>query len=289
MRPYTVLLLYAALNSDGCCSYAPRATILLDTRVPILMIRGKPTINAMINGKGPFKLALDTGNGCMRVYKWAAEEMQLAASGQTNLAIETLEIGAALFSSFCANLVDPITPPLSYDLFSEEVGIIGFPVLCLLTLDFPAQEMRLSREWDEQDAEANVVTLRVIDGVPLVPLRFADGNTEVETTVLVDTGSPIELSLPDEPRRATPKRELAGTTVLWSRAGTQHFSKYRLDTTVFLGDRAVFHNPEVLYEAHRGRMGMGLLRFYAVTFDRRNNIASFIRRKEIMEKRDDLE
>ncbi len=117
-----------------------------------------PAVHVMLNGQGPFLFAIDTGGaGTARVDTALAERLGLAKVGEAMggdpsgrnartmalVAIDSLQIGGARFEGLQAAVRDMREVPQG-----EKVdGVLGFGLFagCLLTLDYPANVVRMAR------------------------------------------------------------------------------------------------------------------------------------------------
>ena len=124
--------------------------------------RKVPMVDATINGKGPYRLLVDTGAPGMILNKSLAEALQLpgprrfggsaavdihvAGPGGKGLPasmhqIDSLKVGEAEFRGLETLAIDT-------ELGSEFDGVLGIGVVreCLLTFDYPAGKLRLTTE-----------------------------------------------------------------------------------------------------------------------------------------------
>jgi len=138
-------------------------TILPDGGVAVTMHRYRkvPMVDATINGKGPYRLLVDTGAPGMIINKSLAEKLELPGSRRFGGAgvgihvggpggeglpasmhqIDSLKVGEAEFRGLETLAIDT-------ELGSEFDGVLGIGVLreCLLTFDYPAGKLRLTKE-----------------------------------------------------------------------------------------------------------------------------------------------
>jgi len=169
---------------------------------PMEIIYGKPYVNVMVNGHGPYRFMVDTGTGGEALISVElAEELKLPTVNKTRLSdpskeglhytdvvmIDALNIGGAEFDEVLA---------ARHRIYGEDIncqGILGFPLFedFLLTLDYPNRRLVLSPGALVPDGESSVLPFRMPDGVPIAPLRIGDLRVEA----LFDSGG-TGLSLP---------------------------------------------------------------------------------------------
>jgi hypothetical protein len=169
---------------------------------PMEIDYGKPYVNVMVNGHGPYRFMVDTGTGGEAIISIElADELKLPKVDKTRLSdpskegmhytdvvmIDTLNIGGAEFNEVFA------ARHRTYGADIDCQGILGFPLFenYLLTLDYPNRRMVLSSGALVPDGESLVLPFRMPDGVPIAPLRIGDLRVEAQ----FDSGG-TGLSLP---------------------------------------------------------------------------------------------
>jgi len=169
---------------------------------PMEVVYGKPYVNVMVNGHGPYRFMVDTGTGGEAIVSLElADELKLPKVDKTRLSdpskegmhytdvvmIDTLNIGGAEFDEVLA------ARHRTYGADIDCQGILGFPLFenYLLTLDYPNRRMILSSGALVPDGESLVLPFRMPDGVPIAPLRIGDLRVEAQ----FDSGG-TGLSLP---------------------------------------------------------------------------------------------
>lgn len=174
------------------------------------MAFGRPEIEAMIDGKGPFKFLVDSGAGSTVINADLAEELGLEVVGATAIgdpinpeaiqanivAVPSLEIGGAKFEDFQAASWN------HQDLLKGKGGdlprgVIGFPTFVdvLLTFDYVDGKLRIANgELPKADGKTVLAYQAPMGaaatGPPASGMRFAshgDGDLEVFS---VEPGSP---------------------------------------------------------------------------------------------------
>jgi len=245
---------------------------------------GKPYIQVMVNGKGPFRFVIDTGTGGNAMVTPAlATQLGLPVVGQASLSdpsgiggkptpvvlIDSLEFAGLTFANVRA---------LDHPFFAEAGdcdGILGFTLFrdLLLTLDFPNRLVTVSVGQLTPDGGHSVLPFRMPDGVPIAMLKV-DGLEPVEAQLDSGGGG---LVLPAE-LAAQLKYDV--DPILWA-IGRSVSTKFelkagRLASDVRLG-RYTFTHPVV--EIHPAfplvNFGSPPMQIFAITFDQQNLLVRF--------------
>jgi len=194
--------------------FAPLATrIGAPVSVPAEVSNSAMFVNVMVNGRGPYRMFVDTGCALTVVSRRVAAAVGAVAPIPSGIEIdakngfgdlvdvrpvdlESLAIGGARFEGVEACVSG------SFDRISgiegkAVDGALGYNLFADLyvALDFPRQRITLSTRWP--DAVAPVVSERTIvqhAGVPFVTIRVQGKRVEV----MIDTGSNEDLQLPSE-------------------------------------------------------------------------------------------
>lgn len=177
---------------------APQKTELAaPIAVPLTQQQHMVVVEAKIDGKGPFKFAVDSGSaGMMRLTDDVAKELGLeeigvAMSGDPsgkNMArrpvvrVKSVEIGGARFSGVDATV-------------GGQRNVIGLALFSGLTatIDYPKMELRLSRDPLPATGE-HIVAFTTERGVPHIDVDVAGVTLRAD----VDTGSPALLNVPPD-------------------------------------------------------------------------------------------
>ncbi len=257
--------------------------------LPLYWQDDRMIVEAMINGKGPFRLLLNTGVGATFVTPQVAEQFPdhlfacdasiRSADAQTYettqaLRIDDLKVGEVRLSGLDAIVFDL----KQFTRSAEESldGVIGYRAFdgVLLVLDYPAQRVlvrkgRLRKSDDpNQFASASVTA-------PVVPLRI-NGRPY---PCIVDSGSVNAIYLVRADLDALPVDEDSVVFIALMAAGSEE-AKWaegrRLTIDAMLGAH-VIKEPFVIADPQVGRLGVELLRFFRITLDCRNNFVRFDR------------
>jgi predicted aspartyl protease len=243
--------------------------------VPLAAMQHQLTVEATVEGQGPYRFALDTGfPGLLQVSPELAQSLGLEQTGTMRagdpggqaaqevplVRVGTVAIGSATFSGIEA-IAGAGLPEIAPD------GVIGLRLFSGLTatLDYPSRQLRLSDEALPRSGE-HVVAFNAERGVPQVEVDAAG------VTVLadVDTGGPAALTVPsDTDLTFQSEPELV-------RQGRTNNSQFDVRSGTLAGDLRIagwsLPNPtvEVVDAIPVASVGAALLRRFVVTFDLAN-------------------
>lgn len=250
--------------------------------VPMLMRGPMPAVEVMVNGRGPFLFAIDTGaEGGARFDASLAEKLKLPKVGEARgsdtsgrnvrtldvLRADTLEFGGLRFEQVDA-------PSRDYNLSSRLPkidGILGLGLFAgrLLTLDYPARRVRVGRgELPAADGR-EVIGFENPRGVPVVELWV--GGRKVSAHL--DTGNTVGGFV--LPEWLAKELTFASEPVVVGRARTvsseMDIKEARLKESLRLG-RHEFPGAAVTFPAVAdvANVGSRALAEFAVTFDLKN-------------------
>lgn len=246
-------------------------------------------VEVRIDGKGPYRFALDTGAaGGGRISRALASQLGLQVVGQaisgdpsgknrtTVYIVEagSLAIGEATFHGVKLSVGDLLAAPGRPA--PEIDGIVGIGLFqdLLLTLDYPAQRVRIEKgELPPVDGR-EVLGLENPFGIPQIRLKVGDLEVEAD----VDSGNTRgELVLPAS---YIGKVSLDGEPKVVGR-GRTGFNEFEikqapLKGTVVIGIQSVERPLVDFIEIFpHGNLGSVFLRRFAVTIDQRNHRIRF--------------
>ena len=265
-------ILIAAVAWPGLHARTDAHTISLprnEGTVPMLDFGGRPVVELLVNGKGPFRLVVDTGAAVTVLDSSLAAELSLR---DTDVQLQDVRMGAVTLSGLNAFVV-----PLAGLLRGEGAprGVLSasaFPGH-LVTFDYPGRQLRVARG-TLPAADGRVLFSYQGADLPSVPVRVAGR----EITVHLDTGAPYALALPTRYMKDLP---LAGEPVQRGMARTHSGSKPIYAATL-AGDIAIgdFTLPtrelrftDVVPDPHavpKGQVGGEALRDFVLTLDSSN-------------------
>lgn len=169
--------------------------------VPLTPVAHLMTLDAKVNGKGPYRFVFDSGAaGSMRISAEIAQALGLEQIGEVVagdpsgknaerrplMKIDSVDVGTAHFTNVQA-LTASTRGPVPSD------GVIGLGLFkgMTVTIDYPKKEMRISR--DPLPAKGDhVVPYTMARAIPEIDIEAAGVPLHVD----VDTGSPSALSIP---------------------------------------------------------------------------------------------
>ena len=249
--------------------------------VPMKFRGSMPAVDVMINGKGPFLFAIDTGGqGQARADTTLVEKLGLKRVGEvmagdgsgTNsrtldlVGVDSIKIGDLEFKDVQALTRNynrsPAVPKID--------GILGFNLFenHLLTLDFPGKRVLISKGALPKPNGKDILQIETPNGIAVVELRVGDNTIKAH----IDTGNMVapfvfpsdvmnELELIGEPRVVGQARTISNTVEI---------KQARLKNSIILGEFR-FDRPFVSYPAPRSaNIGSRLLKDFSITFDQKN-------------------
>jgi hypothetical protein len=234
--------------------------------IPMLDFGGRPVVEVTIDGKGPFKLILDTGASVTVLDTSLANELGLNG---TDTDVDLLRIGEVALAPLNV-FVAPIARIMRGDDLPR--GVLSASIFPghLLTFDYPARKLTVQRGALPQ-ADGRTVFSYKGDDLPAVPVKVAGR----EISVHLDTGAPYALALPtrflkelplaSEPVQKGTARTHSGALPIFEAAvaGEVFVGEFKLNLpTVRFTD--VVPDPQA---TPRGQMGGEALRGFVLTLD----------------------
>lgn len=254
----------------------------LPLEMPMKIEGGMPTVEVMVNGKGPFVFGFDTGaQGGARIDSSLMEKLALKPSGHVRVTdgsgrspqmaervkLESIEIAGLRFTDVTAGSRNyrKSPRPLNID------GILGLSVFSeyLVTLDYPAKLLRLEKGELPKADGADILDYKSKGGIPL--LEMSVGSTKIDAHL--DSGNMIGAFV--LPTAFAEKLTRASEPVVVGRArsasGEMEIKQVQVKDVVRLG-RHEFPEPTVTFPALSdiGNVGAKTLSQFVVTFDQRN-------------------
>jgi predicted aspartyl protease len=245
------------------------------TSVPLTPLKHLMTVEAMLNGRGPYRLVIDTGSAALlRVSPELVSQLSLPQIGEVQVSdpgggapvtvpvvrVGSTAIGQAVFegieATVGANLGD-IRPD----------GIIGLALFARLTatIDYPGRSLRLFHRALPRRGR-HVVRFTLNLGVPQITVSAANVMLRAD----IDTGGPAALTVPSTarlPLREKPRIVGKGRTAR---------SEFIIRAAPLSGDLAVagWITPRPMVNIVDAfpvaSLGSGYLRRFVVTFDSPN-------------------
>ena len=254
------------------------------TSVPMELRRNLPFVQVMVNGKGPFTFGIDTGTGGEAlVTPDLIQQLSLPVKGEIEVgdpsgknprsvrtvSVASIKLGDIEFKGLTGVEFQPSRMSGNCD------GILGFTLFrdYLFTLDYPGQQVRLTRGALAGDGNNEVVPFRAPHNVPTIELEV--GGQKIDSHI---DSRGMGLSLPEKfmqglkllsdpvvigrGRTVSSDFEIKGAQL----ASDIHFGGYTF-TQPFVEINPVF--PV-------GNFGSAVLVSFAVTFDQKNNLVRLV-------------
>lgn len=286
MRNLRVLTASIALFFAGVVSVpAQNRTVA----VAPMQFRGlMPVIEVRLNGQGPFFFAIDTGGGMQAdIDPSVATQLNLQPTGKVLIgdpsrqndremeltSIASLTFGGAEFRNVTALIrAQRITKD-----YPEVDGFLGFALFTeyLLTLDYPAMQVRLARGALPKTNGADILPFEIENRIPVIEVAVG----KLRMRAHVDSGNFVAgFILPEEVvEQLTLLSE--PVTVGHARSVTNkiEIKQAQLKDTIRIGS---FQYPEatIAFPAPSDtNVGFKILREFAITFDQKNKRIRFER------------
>ena len=283
LRPLLVLVAIVLWAS----SHVPQAhsadsTPKFPIEIPMRVDGGMPAIELMVNGKGPFLFAIDTGaEGGPRLDSSLVEKLGLKPSGQMRegdpsgrnprmaetVKLDSIEVGGLRFTGLDATSRNYKNSPrpLAAD------GIIGLGLFpdYLVTLDFPNKVLRIARGELPKADGAEILDYQSEHGAAVVELSV--GTTKIKAHL--DTGNMIgafvfPTSFAEKLTQASEPKVVGRAR---SASGDMEIKQVQIKEMVRLG-RYEFPDATITFPAlgDTGNVGAKILSQFAVTFDQQH-------------------
>ena len=253
-------------------------------RIPLDLKWGFPTVMASINGKGPYRLVLDTGARRLALNSDLAAELKLPlrkdGSGISDLNgrrklteglihVESLQLGGATFRDFDADALN-----LSH--FASAGwpvdGFVGLSVFsgCVLTIELAGQVATI-REGSLERAGAFAFDEQ--SRLPVAPAIAKAGDKVLSLgNMIIDTGNSDELTLVESTREALDAIPTGRSMQLVTVMGPLNHEEFRVNGEVTLAGLVV-RNPQVFFGRDTALIGVTALRAFRIEVDPRSRLA----------------
>lgn len=250
-----------------------------------LQMRGlMPVVQVKLNGQGPFAFMIDTGSGLQAdIDTSVAERLGLRPSGTVvngdpsgendrevlTVTIDSLSFGGRRAVEF-RNVTAIVRPHKITKNYPDVDGILGFALFSeyLLTLDYPAMQVRLERGVLPPANGADVLDFEIEDRIPVIELAIG----RIRVPAHIDSGNFVagfilpqeiveQLPILSQPVSAGGARSVTNRIEL---------KEVQLRDTIRIG-RFEFPQPTAAFPALSDtNIGFSVLRNFALTFDQRN-------------------
>jgi len=240
-----------------------------------------PVIEVKLNGQGPFAFAIDTGAGMQAdVDTSVAARLKLQPggrvlngdpSGENDREVETATIASVSFGGAeFRNVLAVVRPQKITRDYPDVDGMLGFALFTdyLLTLDYPAMQLRLSRGALPAVNNTDILQFEIENRIPVIELAIG----RIRVRAHVDSGNFVAgFILPEE---IVTQLQLLSQPVVVGRARSVsnqiELKQARLKDTIRLG-HFEFPQPTITFPALSDtNVGFKVLRDFSLTFDQRN-------------------
>jgi hypothetical protein len=252
-----------------------------------MQMRGlMPVVEVKINGQGPFVFLIDTGAGLQADIDTAvAQRLRLRMSGRAingdpsgendrdvaTTTIDSITIGKADFR----NVTAIVRPQRITKDYPEIDGILGFALFTdyLLTLDYPAMQLRLARGALPAANGSDVLNFEIENRIPVVQVAIG----KIRVKAHLDSGNFVagfilpeeivaQLQVLSQPVTAGGARSVSNRMEL---------KQVQLRDTIRIG-HFEFAQPTVTFPAlSDSNVGFKVLRDFVLTFDQQNRRVKF--------------
>jgi len=257
---------------------------------PLELTHGRPYVMVMVNGKGPFRFIIDTGTSAEALVTGElADQLGLPVTGQVHLsdpsgqgrqrvpvvAIQSLQVAGIEFTG-----VRAVRHALGGTDGSCQ-GLLGFTLFrnYLLTLDYPKRRITLASGTLTPDGEQSVLSFRMPDGIPIVPMHIGDLRIDAQ----IDSGG-TGLSLPEG---IVSRLKFASDPAFLGNAQSLSTSfqvkAAKLASDVHLGDYT-FTRPfvEINSAFPLANFGSSAMQNFALTFDQKDALVRFESSRQVL-------
>jgi len=257
----------------------PDAThVSAPTRLAMAEGAGHVLIDVKLDGRGPYRMILDTGAATTVIDADLVSELGLKSLGTTRIGdpsnpeanevdvvkIDSVEVGDARFEGVGA--VGWRGPSLTRAIGAR--GVLGLPTFrdCLLTIDYPKREVEVA-PGDLPAPDGKQVLELSLNPIAEIPIAVAGRKASAH----LDIGNASSLAVPGswQSDLRTKGEVRKGTGMRAS--GPVEFAIATLDGDLTIGEQ-VFHDPEIRFDdkLDHANVGYGVLRSFAVTLDQRH-------------------
>src|SRR5438067_270690 len=288
-----VTSLGALLLVCGITATAQNSPVVL---APMQMRGWMPVVEVKLNGQGPFAFMIDTGSVMQAdIDTSVAQRLNLQPSGraingdpsgENDREVATLTIDSITFGGGVAkgtrarrtgegvvefrNVTAIVRPHKITKDYPEVDGILGFALFSdyLLTLDYPAMQVRLARGALPPANGADILSFEIEDRVPIVELAIG----KIKVPAHVDSGNFVaEFILPEE---IVEQLQLLSQPVPVGSARSVNnrieLKQVQLRSSIRIG-AFEYSQPTITFPALSDtNVGYKVLREFTLTFDQKN-------------------
>jgi hypothetical protein len=301
--PLKIILIIIALLSLAPSAEPQDRTV---TVAPMQMRAWMPVVEVKLNGQGPFAFMIDTGAGMQAdIDTSVAARLNLQPSGRAingdpsgendrevaTVTIDSIMIGALAKGTRARrtgegvvefrNVTAIVRPHKITKDYPDVDGILGFALFSdyLLTLDYPAMQVRLAHEALPAANGADILNFDIENRVPIVELAIG----KIKVPAHIDSGNFVAgFILPEE---IVEQLQLLSQPVTVGTARSVsnriELKQVQLRNSIRLG-QFEFPQPTVQFPALSDtNLGFKILREFTLTFDQKNRRLKLERRTSV--------
>jgi Aspartyl protease len=296
MNPDKLQLTILSLALLIVCASSAAAQDSATTIAPMQMRGWMPVVEVKLNGQGPFAFMIDTGAGMQAdIDTSVAERLSLQPSGRAingdpsgendrevaTVTIDSITIGGAVAKGTRArrtgdgiiefrNVTAIVRPHKITKDYPDVDGILGFALFSdyLLTLDYPAMQLRLARGALPPANGADILNLEIENRVPMVELAIG----KIKVPAHIDSGNFVAgFILPQE---IVEQLQLLSPPVPVGSARSVNnrieLKQVQLRSSIRIGGFE-YSQPTITFPALSDtNVGYKILREFTLTFDQKN-------------------
>src|SRR5256714_3306693 len=272
----TFLIIFLA-----ACVVSAAAQNSTEAVAPMKMRGLMPVVQVKLNGQGPFVFTIDTGAGMQAdIDTSVAVRLKLRPngraingdpSGENDREVEPARIDSIAFAGTeFRNVTAVIRPQRITRDYPDVDGILGFALFTdyLLTLDYPAMQVRLARGALPAANGADILSFEIENRIPVVEVAIG----KIRVRAHVDSGNLVAgFILPEE---LVEQLQLLSPPVTVGRARSVsnqiEIKQAQLRDTIHIG-RFEYPQAMITFPALSDtNVGLKVLREFALTFDQKN-------------------
>ncbi len=285
MRKLKLIIASTALLFAGAISASSQnSTVAV---APMRMRGWMPVIEVKLNGQGPFAFMIDTGAGMQAdIDPSVAAKIKLQAngralngdpSGENDREVATVTIDSIMLGGGrdrgaveFRNVTAVVRPQKITKDYPDVDGILGFPLFSdyLLTLDYPAMQVRLARGALPGANGGDVLSFEIENRIPVIELAIG----KIRVRAHIDSGNFVAgFILPEE---IVEQLQLLSqpTMIGGARSVTNRveLKQAQLRDTIRIG-QFEFPQPMITFPApSETNVGFKVLRDFVLTLDQKN-------------------
>ena len=257
----------------------PTVTLADSTSVPMELPNGRAIVAVMLNGRGPYRLAVETGSPDVLVSSKVVSDLGLRAIGMGEsdslFRIDSLRIGGVLVGAL----------PVGRDAAFERIGVDGVLGLIayrdlLLTVDYLNGRLTLARSTLPAPDGREVLAATKVGPFIGIPVDFGG----IRETGVIDTQGGIGLQAIDA---VASRLAFQGPLLVVGRAVVGGGAPVEVRMGVLRGDARLgghrIHQPRIAVHPlppdipSRVTIGLEVLRHFTVTIDQRTMAVRLVR------------